>query len=199
MELAVNRSPRLAFVAILLIPIVLRNTAASVAAAQNPPAQAPAASAPAAPAAAVGAGPCDSPEHHQFDFWAGVWDVSGRNGQVAGTNTITPILGGCVLQEHWRGAKGMEGVSFNRYDTSDHLWHQTWVDSTGSQLVLSGRLVDGRMVLAGDAHDAHGAAVRDRITWTPGDDGTVRQVWEQSKDDGRTWTTVFDGLYAPHR
>jgi hypothetical protein len=29
-----------------------------------------------------------------------------------------------------------------------------------------------------------------------GDDGTVRQVWEKSKDDGQTWNAVFDGVYT---
>jgi hypothetical protein len=28
------------------------------------------------------------------------------------------------------------------------------------------------------------------------DGGKVRQHWESSADDGKTWTTAFDGLYA---
>jgi hypothetical protein len=27
--------------------------------------------------------------------------------------------------------------------------------------------------------------------------GKVRQHWESSQDAGRTWKTVFDGLYTP--
>jgi hypothetical protein len=40
-----------------------------------------------------------------------------------------------------------------------------------------------------------GRAVIDRITWYNNNDGTVRQVWEKSKDDGDSWNAVFDGLY----
>ena len=35
----------------------------------------------------------------------------------------------------------------------------------------------------------------DRITWTPEDDGTVRQVWEVSTDAGESWSVIFDGRY----
>ena len=52
----------------------------------------------------------------------------------------------------------------------------------------------GRMVLEGK-HVAGGESVVDRIAWTNNGDGTVRQVWEKSKDDGESWNAVFDGLY----
>jgi hypothetical protein len=39
-------------------------------------------------------------------------------------------------------------------------------------------------------------AVRHRITWSQEPEGRLRQLWESSKDGGRTWTTVFDGIYA---
>ena len=42
---------------------------------------------------------------------------------------------------------------------------------------------------------ATGLLGRERIAWTPNADGTVRQLWESSKDDGKTWTVSFDGLY----
>jgi len=36
----------------------------------------------------------------------------------------------------------------------------------------------------------------ERISWTPQAGGRVRQLWESSADDGRTWQVVFDGMYA---
>ena len=51
------------------------------------------------------------------------------------------------------------------------------------------------MVLRGVTHNAQGAAVQNRITWTPNADGSVRQHWEASTD-GETWTTAFDGRYV---
>ena len=69
------------------------------------------------------------------------------------------------------------------------------MDNGGTRLMLSGAFKDGSMVLAGE-RTLQGAAVSDRITWTPNPDGTVRQHWEQSRDGGLGWGTVFDGLYT---
>jgi hypothetical protein len=33
------------------------------------------------------------------------------------------------------------------------------------------------------------------MTFTPGSDGSIRQVWKQSTDDGKTWKVEFDGIY----
>ncbi len=48
-------------------------------------------------------------------------------GELAGTNRIDPILGGCVPQENWQGAGSMSGKSFNIFSAADGKWHQTWV------------------------------------------------------------------------
>lgn len=156
---------------------------------------APGATAPAAPAPAPPR--CDAPEYRQFDFWAGEWDVtSAADGSAAGTNSVTRTLDGCVLQEHWRGAGGSEGTSFNIWDRADGRWHQIWVDNQGTRLDIAGGMRDGAMVLEGaDRKGPRGGTVRDRITWTPMPDGRVRQHWEQTRDAGATWTTAFDGLY----
>lgn len=139
--------------------------------------------------------PCEGPEYRQFDFWVGDWEVQTPNGGQAGTNRIERILGGCVLQESWVGARGMQGMSFNMYSAVDKRWHQTWVDSNGQRLDLAGGLADGKMVLGGDAPQADGRVVTNRITWQALDDGRVRQHWETSADSGRTWQDAFVGLY----
>lgn len=140
---------------------------------------------------------CTAPEHRQFDFWLGEWEVrDATTGEVAGRNTIESVMNSCVLHEQWRGAGGMTGESFNLYDRHSGQWHQTWVDSNGTRLQLAGGLHDGAMVLSGEMpHRQHGS-VRHRITWTPAPDGTVRQHWEYSTEAGDTWQTLFDGIYA---
>jgi len=35
-----------------------------------------------------------------------------------------------------------------------------------------------------------------RAAWTPQPACRVRQLWESSSDGSKTWTVVFDGLYA---
>jgi hypothetical protein len=141
---------------------------------------------------------------HEFDFWIGEWDVFGPDGRQVGRNTITsmfanPAASG-MLHEHWHGNGGVEGRSINAYDGTRGRWHQTWVDSTGDMLLLEGGLVDGAMVLEGRAPSGDDPTTldRQRITWTrvsDPDGAEVRQLWESSSDDGKTWTVAFDGRY----
>ncbi|MEQ8764646.1 MAG: hypothetical protein RL885_12015 [Planctomycetota bacterium] len=138
--------------------------------------------------------PCQIEEHRQFDFWIGDWEVFSPNGQRAGTNRIEAKLGGCVLHEHWSGNGGSIGESFNMYDGTRGVWHQTWVDNQGTLLTLEGGLKDGAMVLEGETVSG-GDTVHHRVTWTPNADESVRQHWQSSKD-GKTWTTSFDGKYV---
>jgi len=144
------------------------------------------------------ADPCASPEHHQFDFWIGNWEVRDPDGKPAGTNDVTTLYGGCILQEHWQGAKGSVGTSFNLYDAPRGVWHQTWVDGEAGLLVLEGGLEGKDMVLRGHrpSHQDPSVEVLHEIRWTPLADGRVRQHWQVSKDEGATWTTVFDGYYS---
>jgi hypothetical protein len=157
---------------------------ASPALAQQPPA--PAAKPPA---------PCSAPEHRQFDFWVGDWEVTTPDGKPAGSNLITRELGGCVLHEHWKGRGGMLGESFNVYSPATRKWHQTWVDDRGTLLLLDGAFENGAMLLRGAERTVAGKPTLDRITWTPKGGDEVHQVWEQSNDGGRAWSTVFHGVY----
>lgn len=141
---------------------------------------------------------CASAEYHQFDFWIGEWTVTAPNGQLAGTNTIDRPLGSCVLQEHWVGAHGSHGSSFNIYDAGRKVWHQTWVDDQGTLLLLDGAYANGKMILTGPGVNQAGVAIINRITWQRqnGDPDRVRQLWETSADGGKTWQVTFDGLYT---
>lgn len=146
--------------------------------------------------AAPPAQPCEGVGYHQFDFWIGDWNVTEGERQ-AGTNSIHPVHGGCALQENWQGTEpgGISGSSFNIYDRATGRWHQTWVDASGTLLQLDGGVADGSMVLSGARPARDGGTVLHRIRWTPNEDGTVRQLWEASRDGGGRWDVLFDGLY----
>lgn len=146
-----------------------------------------------------GQAPCGTPDHRAFDFWLGEWDVYRPDGTLAGRNRITREIGGCVLHERYAGGTPEQpyyGESFNVYDASRGVWHQSWVDTSGLLLVIEGGIREGAMVLEGTVGSG-GAARLNRITWTVLDpDGNrVRQHWETSADGGETWTTAFDGEY----
>ena len=130
-----------------------------------------------------------------FDFWVGEWDVHRSDtGELVGRNVITRLHGGHVLAESYTTVTGgFSGSSLNGFEREGGRWHQCWMDSTGLVLDIYGGLVDGDMVMCSEMHDGRA----ERISWTPLPDGSVRQHWQQSTDEGITWLTVFDGMYRP--
>ncbi len=137
--------------------------------------------------------PCNTPEFRQFDFWIGDWNVEAA--ASAGTmsrNLISSINDGCTIREEYTTPAGYEGTSLNFYDAARKVWHQTWIDNQGGALYLEGGLQGKLMVLSTVADPIQ----VQRVTWTPLDDGRVRQHWEATTDGGKTWTTAFDGYYT---
>lgn len=148
------------------------------------------------PPAAPPPPPCSWDEYRQFDFWIGEWEVRDGNGKLQGRNTIESILGGCALNESWEGATGSIGQSYNSYDRQTRQWHQTWIDNGGLLLKLDGGLEGNAMVLRGAGKARGGAGIEHEITWTPLDDGRVKQHWRTSRDGGKSWNDAFIGFYA---
>ena len=148
----------------------------------------------ASPAPATPPPRCEGDSFRQFDFWLGTWDVrSAANAeQPPSTNVISREYGDCLIREVYSTPSGFAGTSLNFYSRASGRWHQSWIDNTGNGLLLTGGLEDGSMVMASDPD----LSPRHRITWTPNDDGSVRQLWESSSDQGKTWTVAFDGLYT---
>ena len=130
---------------------------------------------------------CTDAAHRQFDFWIGDWDVFTPDGKAAGRNQIASIAGGCGIEEQWIGAGGGSGRSLNAYDAAERRWRQFWVGGDGTVLQLAGSFAGNVMTLENAGN---------RIRFTRNGDGTVRQVWDQSSDGGKTWKTVFDGKYV---
>jgi hypothetical protein len=119
--------------------------------------------------ARAAAAPCEHlPEHRQFDFWVGEWDVHDPAGRKAGTNSVRKMPGGCVLFESWTSVSGSPGQSLNFYDPTRRKWVQIWVDARASVLRIEGEFREGAMRLAGD---------------------------HVARDGGRTWYVWFDGRY----
>jgi len=136
-------------------------------------------------------------EVHDFDFWLGAWKVFDPDERLVGTNRITAVFGGLALTEEWEGNGAVSGRSLNAWDSARGCWHQTWMDSSGSTLLLDGGLRDGSMVMEGTAPSSGPDQPwdRHRITWSPIADGEVRQLWETSSDEGSSWSVAFDGRY----
>jgi len=143
---------------------------------------------------------CCTEMHKQFDFWVGDWVVYDTNGTIVGENTIKKLEKGCILNEHWRGAKGSTGRSYNYFNLTDSTWNQLWVDSQGQHLELKGHGGDNQMTL--DSELIPGKKVKyyfNRITWTSYPDGSITQIWEILDEKETLLTTVFHGIYRPKK
>ena len=143
---------------------------------------------------------CTAPEHRQFDFWVGRWDVypTGKDALVA-HSLIEKLYTGCTVRENWIPLKGGGGGSLNMYDPADRHWHQTWHDSSNARVEFDGGLKDGKMVLTGPWKGVNGPGKDGivRMTYSREADGAVRQHGQVSTDKGVTWTDSFDFTYKP--
>jgi hypothetical protein len=141
---------------------------------------------------------CAGPEHRQFDFWVGSWDVypTGKTKLVA-HSLIEKLYAGCTIRENWMPLSNSGGGSLNMYDPADRKWHQVWQDSQNGRVEFDGGLVDGKMVLVGEWKGANGPGkdAITRMTYSKGPDGSVRQFGEESTDGGKTWAPSFDFTY----
>jgi len=140
---------------------------------------------------------CCHEKAKQFHFWVGDWETYNRAGKLVGTNHIILMEGNCVMQENWKATGSpYTGTSYNYLNTYTGKWQQLWIDNQGGNLSLEGEWNGTAMVLTGKpVQNRQGQQQIDRITWTPNADGTVRQFWEASVDNGQSWTVAFDGLY----
>jgi hypothetical protein len=73
------------------------------------------------------ASPCDTPQHHQFDFWVGDWQVfEAKSNQLVGYDRVEKHSHGCIVQQNltmitdlYRGpgvGYRMSGIGVNRFD-----------------------------------------------------------------------------------
>lgn len=143
--------------------------------------------------AAPQASPCASAEFHQFDFWVGRWDVYNAKGQQVGHSLIEPVYG-CGIRENWMPFSNQPGGSLSTYVPDEKQWEQFWIDSSGSRAYFKGGWNGSAMVISGKWG---GPLVR--MTYSRNADGSVRQLGEQSTDEGRHWTPSFDFTYRPSK
>lgn len=156
-----------------------------------------AAAVPVPPAASTPA-MCAAPEHRQFDFWMGNWEVFefGSPAQVARVQ-VNRVLDGCVLLEQYEDTHGLKGQSFTIYDASRKVWRQSWVTNRGQSLSIEGGFHAGEMVFDGTDRTAGGEERRIHAVWKPVNEG-IRETAVTSIDGGKTWKPWFDLLFRPH-
>jgi hypothetical protein len=128
--------------------------------------------------------PCPvKPEHRQFDFWVGEWEVTDK-----GRNS-------CIVLENYNQLDGYTGKSLNFFDAALGKWRQTWVDSMGNVSEFVGEYKDNAMRFEGETHRSVGDKMLRRMTLFNLGADRVRQYSERSVDGGKTWSVGYDYVY----
>ena len=139
---------------------------------------------------------CATPEHNQFDFWLGQWDVYRTDtDQLVAHSLIEKLYAGCAVRENWMPLGGTGGGSLNAWRPADKKWLQTWTDSGNNWNEYAGGITGGMMVLTGKSVNAAGKAVPVRMTYEARADGSVVQTGYQSADGGKTWALTYQYAY----
>lgn len=138
--------------------------------------------------------PCDAPEARQLDFWLGDWDLTWKGGK--GTNKITRILDGCIVQEAFRMVEGgtLVGHSVSTYDPNAKQWKQTWVDNTGAYLDFTGEHNGETMTLRRE-FVRNGRTIQQRMVFSDITEDAFTWDWQSSIDGGTSWRTNWQIEY----
>ena len=147
--------------------------------------------------------PCNHvPEYRQLDFWVGEWDVKNPAGQTVGMSRIERTLNNCVIHETYTAAPGASasatyvGHAFHFYDQNLKKWAQHYIDTAARPFDWIGEFKDGAMRYTREGpYGPSNSFVKQRMSFTPRQDGGVQQFFEQSID-GKTWLPGFDGTYV---
>ena len=132
-----------------------------------------------------------------FDFWLGEWQVvATETGELRGYDKIRMIHDGCVMKQEWHqmddlfslnaSPNRLRGTSLTGIDAKGR-WRQLWTDNTGTNMILTGGIEDGVMVLRSEwitvpRPNGSTVDVRNLWYWHPQPDGMIHNWGEQQRD-----------------
>ena len=127
----------------------------------------------------------------QFGFWVGKWSIQQDGAPGTATDTVKRIGNGIVLLEKYRAPDGSTGTSVTVYDVATGLWTQTWSDSGGGYIQVTGGPDGDRVVLTGTSIGPDGRRQMSRLIFENITRRTLDQIGEFSTDDGATWQRAY--------
>lgn len=150
--------------------------------------------------------PCDTPEHHQFDFWLGEWQVfDAATGTLVAIDRVQKREEGCIVEQNMTFLTDMyrrpgapfrlSGLSVNRYD--GEAWLELWADNQWGAIAMRGTQERaGYMVFTTITPSRH----RDlKIVWESRADGSVRILQYVAPAGSGNWVKYGDLIYRRNR
>lgn len=148
---------------------------------------------------------CDTPRHHQLDFWVGDWQVfDGGTGKLVAYDRVEKTYEGCVIEERLTfltdmyrrpGVKvRLAGVAVNRFDGAS--WLQMWADNQWGAILLRGAPnAAGNMEFV-TVTPSRGRDVK--LVYEKHADGTLRILQYVAAAGSGKWSQYGDLLYRPN-
>ena len=149
---------------------------------------------------------CDSPQHHQLDFWVGDWQVfDGATNRLVGYDRVQKTYEGCVVEERLTFLTDMYrrpnvhvrlgGVALNRFDGES--WLQMWADNQWGAILLRGALnADRNMEFVTVTPSRH----RDvRLVYKMHTDGVLEILQYVAPAGSGKWNQYGDLIYRRNR
>ncbi|MGC1520865.1 MAG: hypothetical protein WA803_04935 [Steroidobacteraceae bacterium] len=149
---------------------------------------------------------CDTPQHHQLDFWVGNWQVfDAATNKLVAIERVEKHSEGCIVQENLTfltdmyrrpGVKyRLAGIGVNRFDGEN--WLQMWADNQWGAIFLRGAPdADGKMVFV----TVIPSRKRDvKLVYENRPDGTVRILQYVAPAGSGKWLKYGDLINRPNR
>ena len=132
---------------------------------------------------------------HALDFWIGEWDLT-WNDTVHGTNSIRLEMDGKVIAEHFDDPTNKyRGGSWSVYNAKTGIWNQTWVDTQGDYIALTGGPVEDRFELSTGPREVKGVMTTHRMVFSNILKDSFDWDWQQTTDEGKTWSSQWKIRY----
>lgn len=148
------------------------------------------------------ASPCAADSNYQrLAFWVGDWEVVDSTGAHYARQNVHAVLDDCALAADWTGGVGDKGLNVSAFDRRTGEWRQLYTSNqvpgpSGVSLRRSDPSYTGPGVRFIPLIEAAENLTRSRVTIMPMSEHRVMQLFEDSKDGGKTWYVIFK---AEHR
>ncbi len=131
----------------------------------------------------------------QMDFWLGDWAIQ-NGGRPAVSSKVYLSLDNCEIVESWHDAQGRTGENRFAYNYENKSWRGMFADNRGHvHVFVDGQASGDSAEFYGPSQSPDGKTLLHRIKVKRVSADKVQQIWEKSVDNGKSWTTVFQGEY----
>ncbi len=143
---------------------------------------------------------CAAPEHRQFDFWIGEWEVSHSDGALPATTASSRSSAAACSRRSWTRRQGwlaapatMPTTGRGARGTRPGWTTAAWCSGSMAPSPTAG------WCSAGETRDTSGAPVLNRITWQETGPGRSGSSGRRPEDGGGTWTRGLRWTYRKRR